>query len=73
MQASTSSLHTVESDKVNVPLESKSVSKSSQELDVSTDFQEDPFKNYRYEDPFMIEDPFKDENGNQKEEKGKLI
>ncbi|KAG5681401.1 hypothetical protein PVAND_010840 [Polypedilum vanderplanki] len=29
------------------------------------DFNEDPFKNYRYEDPFLIEDPFKDENGNE--------
>lgn len=25
------------------------------------DFNEDPFKNYRYEDPFMIADPFQDE------------
>lgn len=33
---------------------------------VATDFKEDPFKNYRYEDPFLIEDPFNDENGNQK-------
>lgn len=33
---------------------------------VASDFQEDPFKNYRYEDPFLIEDPFNDENGNQK-------
>lgn len=65
MQASTTSLHTVES--VNV--DTKNTSKSTQEL--STDFQEDPFKNYRYEDPFLIEDPFKDENGNQKVEKGK--
>lgn len=39
-------------------------SKSAQEL--AGDFQEDPFKNYRYEDPFLIEDPFKDENGNEK-------
>lgn len=27
----------------------------------SSDFNEDPFKNYRYEDPFMISDPFHDE------------
>jgi hypothetical protein len=27
----------------------------------SSDFNEDPFKNYRYEDPFMISDPFQDE------------
>lgn len=32
----------------------------------ASDFQEDPFKNYRYEDPFLIEDPFNDENGNEK-------
>lgn len=24
------------------------------------DFNEDPFKNYRYEDPYLIEDPFQD-------------
>lgn len=27
----------------------------------ASDFNEDPFKNYRYEDPFMISDPFQDE------------
>lgn len=26
-----------------------------------SDFAEDPFKDYRYEDPFNIEDPFADE------------
>lgn len=26
-----------------------------------SDFKEDPFQNYRYEDPFMISDPFQDE------------
>lgn len=26
-----------------------------------TDFAEDPFKDYRYEDPFSIQDPFADE------------
>lgn len=40
------------------------ISNSTQEL--ASDFQEDPFKNYRYEDPFLIEDPFQDENGNKK-------
>lgn len=29
------------------------------------DFPEDPFKDYRYEDPFNIGDPFSDENDNQ--------
>lgn len=29
--------------------------------DTASDFNEDPFKNYRYEDPFMIADPFQDE------------
>lgn len=64
LQASSSSLHNAESEKASVSsvIEAKAASKSAQEL--STDFQEDPFKNYRYEDPFMIEDPFKDENGN---------
>lgn len=39
----------------------------------ASDFQEDPFKNYRYEDPFLIEDPFKDQNGNAKAaEPGKI-
>jgi len=39
----------------------------------ASDFQEDPFKNYRYEDPFLIEDPFKDQNGNAKAaETGKI-
>lgn len=36
-----------------------------------TDFQEDPFKNYRYEDPFLIEDPFNDENANPTKSKEK--
>lgn len=26
-----------------------------------TDFSDDPFKDYRYEDPFSIKDPFDDE------------
>jgi hypothetical protein len=30
-------------------------------VSVATDFQEDPFKDYRYEDVFSIEDPFNDE------------
>lgn len=25
------------------------------------DFKDDPFKNYRYEDPFNIKDPFEDD------------
>ena len=29
------------------------------------DFPEDPFKDYRYEDPFNIGDPFADENDNK--------
>lgn len=36
------------------------VSKKVETGDTSTDFKEDPFSNYRYEDPFMIEDPFQD-------------
>lgn len=27
-----------------------------------TDFKDDPFKNYRYEDPFNIKDPFDDDD-----------
>lgn len=29
-----------------------------------SDFAEDPFKDYRYEDPFSIQDPFADNPGN---------
>lgn len=35
---------------------------------VATDFKEDPFQNYRYEDPFMIADPFQDEDEEKKNE-----
>lgn len=27
-----------------------------------TDFKDDPFKDYRYEDPFSIKDPFADDD-----------
>lgn len=27
----------------------------------ASDFKEDPFQNYRYEDPFLISDPFQEE------------
>lgn len=27
----------------------------------TSDFKEDPFQNYRYEDPFLISDPFQEE------------
>lgn len=27
-----------------------------------TDFKDDPFKDYRYEDPFNIKDPFTDDD-----------
>lgn len=37
------------------------------------DFNEDPFKNYRYEDPFMIADPFHDEEVLSVEAKGKSL
>lgn len=30
-----------------------------------SDFAEDPFKDYRYEDPFSIQDPFADNEGNK--------
>jgi len=37
------------------------------------EFTEDPFRNYRYEDPFNIADPFSDEdNGNQADKGGGL-
>ncbi|GBP13919.1 hypothetical protein EVAR_10486_1 [Eumeta japonica] len=34
--------------------------KSERSADSTLDFTEDPFKDYRYEDPFNIEDPFAD-------------
>ena len=37
------------------------------------DFNEDPFKNYRYEDPFLISDPFQDEETPPAVTKGKTI
>lgn len=40
------------------PLQQKNTVMSSES---ASDFNEDPFKNYRYEDPFMISDPFQDE------------
>lgn len=30
-------------------------------VEPAADFKEDPFKNFRYEDPFLISDPFQDE------------
>lgn len=38
-----------------------------------TDFVEDPFKDYRYEDPFNIDDPFADTQGKEKNEKRKNL
>lgn len=29
--------------------------------EAGSDFKEDPFQNYRYEDPFLISDPFQDD------------
>lgn len=40
--------------------------------EVASDFQEDPFKNYRYEDPFMISDPFQNEEAPPTVFEGKL-
>lgn len=39
-------------------------------METAADFSEDPFKNYRYEDPFLISDPFQEE---KEKEKGKAI
>lgn len=36
-----------------------------------SDFAEDPFKDYRYEDPFSIQDPFADSEGNLSKKKSK--
>lgn len=35
--------------------------KPTPHVEPAGDFNEDPFKNYRYEDPFLISDPFQDE------------
>lgn len=35
--------------------------------ETGTDFKEDPFQNYRYEDPFLISDPFQDEEASKPE------
>lgn len=37
-----------------------------------TDFKEDPFQNYRYEDPFLIADPFQDDEAVTAAAKGKI-
>lgn len=39
-------------------------------METAADFSEDPFKNYRYEDPFLISDPFQEE---KEKEKGKTL
>lgn len=36
-----------------------------------TDFAEDPFKDYRYEDPFNIKDPFGEDDDGEKSSDGK--
>ena len=56
-------------------IKNSSVTTDDANTTTASDFQEDPFKNYRYEDPFLIEDPFNnDENGNQKTaEPGKCL
>lgn len=48
----------------NIKVKSEKIDDASSTT--ASDFQEDPFKNYRYEDPFLIEDPFNDQNGNAK-------
>lgn len=42
------------------PFETKTTSRVAA-IEPAGDFDEDPFKNYRYEDPFLISDPFQDE------------
>jgi hypothetical protein len=42
----------------NVSKSSETVWKSEVERTTASDFKEDPFQNYRYEDPFLISDPF---------------
>ncbi|XP_017010387.2 epidermal growth factor receptor substrate 15-like 1 isoform X2 [Drosophila takahashii] len=41
--------------------ESHSVSSQKPPITGPTDFKDDPFKDYRYEDPFSIKDPFADD------------
>ncbi|CRK98478.1 CLUMA_CG011835, isoform A, partial [Clunio marinus] len=42
------------------PMEQSNFNVTTPEV-VASDFKEDPFQNYRYEDPFLISDPFQDE------------
>lgn len=42
-------------------------------METAADFSEDPFKNYRYEDPFLISDPFQEEKEKEKGEFGFMI
>lgn len=41
-------------------------------METAKDFNEDPFKNYRYEDPFLISDPFQEEEAPAAVVKGKI-
>ncbi|XP_030379532.1 epidermal growth factor receptor substrate 15-like 1 isoform X2 [Scaptodrosophila lebanonensis] len=58
----------------NTPLETQAVTPNPGMINGPTDFKDDPFKDYRYEDPFNIKDPFADDeeddvataNGNKK-------
>lgn len=38
------------------------VTSTSSTITGPTDFKDDPFKDYRYEDPFNIKDPFDDDD-----------
>lgn len=42
--------------------------KTEAPMETAADFSEDPFKNYRYEDPFLISDPFQEEKEKEKGE-----
>lgn len=44
-----------------------------EQVEPAADFNEDPFKNYRYEDPFLISDPFQDEEAKPAVVKGKRV
>ena len=44
------------------------VGAASVSMETAADFSEDPFKNYRYEDPFLISDPFQEEKEKEKGE-----
>ncbi|CAO1410912.1 unnamed protein product [Diamesa tonsa] len=51
---------------VTTPVPAATGGAGSGAMETAADFSEDPFKNYRYEDPFLISDPFQEEKEKEK-------